>query len=81
VSELEVKVPSAELLDVNQLKTDKDNPNVLSPRRFEALKKSIQRFGFVVPIITNSDLLVADGEHRPKALKRLEASAGVMKHY
>jgi len=71
MTELEVKVPPAELVDVEALKVDGSNPNVLSPRRFEALKKSIQRFGFVVPVITNWDLLVADGEHRLKAAKAL----------
>ena len=58
-------------MSVEALKIDNENPNRLSPRRFEALKKSIQRFGFVVPIITNRDLLVADGEHRLKAAKAL----------
>ena len=67
----EVVVPAAELVDVNQLKVDGENPNRLSPRRFEALKKSIRRYGFVVPIITNRDLVVADGEHRLRAAKAL----------
>jgi ABC-type transport system involved in cytochrome c biogenesis ATPase subunit/GNAT superfamily N-acetyltransferase len=71
MAELEVKVPAAELVDVDTLRVDGSNPNVLSPRRFEALKKSIQRFGFAVPIIANRDLLVADGEHRLKAAKAL----------
>ena len=35
------------------------------------MKKSIRRCGFIVPIITNKDLLVADGEHRPEAAKAL----------
>ena len=42
-----------------------------SKRQFNALKESIKRYGFVVPIITNKDLLVADGEHRLKAAKEL----------
>ncbi len=42
-----------------------------SKRQFKALKESITRYGFVVPIITNKDLLVADGEHRLKAAKEL----------
>jgi ABC-type lipoprotein export system ATPase subunit/N-acetylglutamate synthase-like GNAT family acetyltransferase len=71
MTELEVIVPSPELIDIDQLRVDGENPNRLSPRRFEALKKSIQRYGFVVPIITNRDLLVADGEHRLKAAKAL----------
>ena len=35
------------------------------------MKESIKRYGFVVPIITNRDLLVADGEHRLRAAKEL----------
>lgn len=70
-TELEIKVTPAEFVPVEALKIDNENPNRLSPRRFEALKKSIQRFGFVVPIITNRSLLVADGEHRLKAAKAL----------
>ena len=69
--EVEIKVPPTELVSVDLLKTDGANPNKLSPKRFSALKKSIQRFGFVVPVITNKDLLVADGEHRLKAAKAL----------
>ena len=71
MTELEIKVPPVEFVSVEALKIDNENPNRLSPRRFEALKKSIQRFGFVVPIITNRNLLVADGEHRLKAAKAL----------
>jgi ABC-type transport system involved in cytochrome c biogenesis ATPase subunit/N-acetylglutamate synthase-like GNAT family acetyltransferase len=69
--ELELKVPPAELVDVDVLRLDGENPNRMGPRRFVALKKSIQRYGFVVPIITNKDFLVADGEHRLRAAKEL----------
>jgi len=71
MSEVELKIPAAELVDVELLKVDGENPNRMSPRRFEALKKSISRYGFVVPIITNRDLVVADGEHRLQAAKAL----------
>jgi ABC-type transport system involved in cytochrome c biogenesis ATPase subunit len=64
-------IPPTELVDVDRLKVDRQNPNVMSVRQFEALKKSIQRWGFVVPIITNRDYLVADGEHRLRAAKDL----------
>ena len=64
-------VPHAELADVDELKTDKDNPNRMSSRQFEALRKSIHRWGFIVPIITNREYLVADGEHRLEAAKSL----------
>ncbi len=71
LDELDLLVPPAELIDVVTLRVDGDNPNKMSVRRFEALKKSIKRYGFVVPIITNKDLLIADGEHRLKAAKDL----------
>jgi len=64
-------IPPTELVDVERLRVDKQNPNVMSVRQFEALKKSILRWGFVVPIITNRDLLIADGEHRLRAAKDL----------
>lgn len=69
--ELDLLVPPAELVEIVTLRVDGDNPNKMSVRRFEALKKSIKRYGFVVPIITNKDLLIADGEHRLKAAKEL----------
>ena len=71
ITELKIDVPPAELVDVGLFQTDKNNPNKLSRRKFEALKKSIQKFGFVVPVITNKDLVVADGEHRLLAAKTL----------
>jgi ABC-type transport system involved in cytochrome c biogenesis ATPase subunit/N-acetylglutamate synthase-like GNAT family acetyltransferase len=66
-----LRIPAAELVDADRLKVDGKNPNRMGARRFEALKKSIKRWGFVVPIITNKDLLVADGEHRLRAAKEL----------
>lgn len=64
-------IPPIEIVDVEKLQIDSQNPNVMSVRQSEALKKSILRWGFVVPIITNRDLLIADGEHRLKAAKDL----------
>lgn len=68
---LDLEIPATELVDVDMLRVDGENPNRMSPRQFEALKKSIRRWGFLVPIITNRDFLVADGEHRLTAAKNL----------
>lgn len=68
---VEVSVPPVEFVDPNLLLVDGCNPNKLGRRKFEALKRSIVRFGFVVPIIANKDLVVADGEHRLLAAKEL----------
>jgi len=59
-----IEIPSSELIQVNLLKTDKDNPNRMTPQQLERLKSSIEKYGFIVPIITNKDLVIADGEQR-----------------
>ncbi|NIN01287.1 MAG: ParB N-terminal domain-containing protein, partial [candidate division Zixibacteria bacterium] len=70
-TELELQIPPAELVDVERLRVDGENPNRMSARQFKALKESVRRWGFIVPIITNRDYLVADGEHRLRAAKDL----------
>jgi len=66
-----LEIPPAELVHIDRLSVDHDNPNRIGARQFEALKKSIKRWGFIVPIITNKDFLAADGEHRLEAAKAL----------
>lgn len=67
----EMRIPKRELIKVQDLVEDDNNPNVMSKHNFEALKKAIKKFGFIVPIITNQDLLIADGAHKWKAAKEL----------
>ena len=55
----------------NKLIIDKSNPNVMSDKDYDALKEVIKKFGFIVPIITNKDFLIADGFHRFKAARDL----------
>ena len=66
-----VAVPRPELVDVELLKVDSDNPNRMTPKQHKALKSSIEKYGFIVPIITNKDLLVADGEQRLDVAKSM----------
>lgn len=67
----DIEIPNIEIVDVSLLKVDGKNPNVLPKEKLEALKKNIKRFGFIIPIITNKDYLVADGEHRLIVAKEL----------
>ena len=60
----EVQIPTVELVDVARLKTDGQNPNKMSEKQHKALRESIVKYGFIVPVITNKDLLIADGEQR-----------------
>jgi len=59
-----VTVPNAETVPTSSLKADGQNPNKMSREQLDRLKTSIKKFGFIVPIITNKDLLIADGEQR-----------------
>jgi ParB-like chromosome segregation protein Spo0J len=63
----QVNLPIAEDVDINLLLVDEKNPNRMSKQQKEALKINLLRFGFIVPIITNKDYLVADGQHRLEA--------------
>lgn len=59
------------IIDISEVKSDGKNPNRMKPKQFEALKRSIEKYGFLVPIVLTKDYVLADGEHRFKAYKDL----------
>jgi hypothetical protein len=67
----EVSIPMSERVKISDLKFDEDNPNRLSLAQLDRLKASIKRWGDIVPVVTNSELLVADGAQRVTAMKEL----------
>lgn len=67
----EIRVPMSERVKLADLKFDGCNPNRLSKEGMEQLKASIRKWGDIVPIVTNKDLLVADGEQRAEAMKKI----------
>lgn len=67
----EIPIPQAELTNVSDLKTDGKNPNRMTKEQHDRLATSIKKYGFIVPIITNKDLLIADGEQRWTVAKSL----------
>ncbi len=67
----EIPIPMPERVKISDLKFDQDNPNRMSLAQLDRLKASIRRWGDIVPIITNEDLLVADGAQRFTAIKEL----------
>jgi ParB-like chromosome segregation protein Spo0J len=69
--ETEIQVPMSERVRLEDLKFDGCNPNRLSTEGMKRLKASIRKWGDSVPIVTNTDLLVADGEQRVVAMKEL----------
>lgn len=71
MAEEEIPIPMSERVKLANLQFDGCNPNRLSREGMERLKASIRRWGDIVPIVTNKDLLVADGEQRAVAMKEL----------
>ena len=67
----EIPIPMSERVKISDLKFDQDNPNVMSLAQLDRLKASIKRWGDIVPVVTNSELLVADGAQRITAMKEL----------
>src|SRR3990167_7230959 len=66
-----VGIPEVQLISRSKLKVDGKNPNKMSKKQFSSLKISIEKYGFLVPIITNKEYIIADGEHRLKAAEEL----------
>lgn len=65
--ETQIKCPDAFkslLMDLRELKADGNNPNKMTVKQKEELWKSLLRFGWTDPIITNKDGVFADGEQR-----------------
>jgi ParB-like chromosome segregation protein Spo0J len=69
--EKEIPIPMSERVKISDLKFDQDNPNRMTRAQLDRLKASIKKWGDVVPVVTNSELLVADGQQRVTAMKEL----------
>jgi len=70
-NEKEIPIPMSERVKISDLKFDQDNPNRMSLAQLDRLKASIRRWGDIVPVVTNSELLEADGQQRVTAMKEL----------
>ena len=68
-----IKVPDAYLRlveDIRLLQTDQNNPNVTTVRQQEQIWKSLLKYGWTYPIVTNKDGFYADGETRAEVCKK-----------
>ena len=64
-----IKVPEAYLPlleDIRLLEADQNNPNVTTIRQQEQIWRSLQKYGWAYPIVTNKDGVYLDGEQRGK---------------
>lgn len=60
-----------EWIETSLIKTDGENPNSMTKEQREALKNNIKRFGWNMPIITDMNLVVADGEQKLTVAKEM----------
>ena len=61
-----------ELIKTNKLKPAKYNPRQITKKQYNDLKKSIEKFDLVDPIIVNKDYTVIGGHQRLKICKELK---------
>ena len=61
---LVIEIPQVELVAINSLSVDQDNPNHMTDRQRKALAENLKRYGFIIPIVVNQDGLIADGQQR-----------------
>ena len=67
----EIAIPAEEYVATSSLKVDGKNPNKLNKKRHGAPKEKHPEIWVYCPIITNKDLLIADGEQRWTAGNRM----------
>jgi len=67
----EIPIPMSEPVKISELNFDQDNPNRMSLEQLDRLKASIKRWGDIVPVVTNSELLMTDGQQHVSAMKGL----------
>jgi ParB-like chromosome segregation protein Spo0J len=78
-----INVPDAYLPlleDIRLLKSDQNNPNSMTIKQQEETWKSLQKYGWTYPIVTNKEGVFADGEQRTQVcLKHNEFFAPVLR--
>ena len=58
-------------IPVKDILFDETNPNELSDEQMEALKETMEKFGYLAPVVLNKNLEVVDGEHRVRIYQEL----------
>jgi hypothetical protein len=68
-----IRVPEAYvplIEDIRLLSADQNNPNVTTLKQQEQIWRSLQKYGWAYPIITNKEGIYADGETRAEVCKK-----------
>ena len=54
---------------VSEILLDPDNPNVMTEDEMQRLRNSMEKYGFLFPIIIDQKNQIVDGEHRYRIFK------------
>jgi ParB-like chromosome segregation protein Spo0J len=68
-----IRVPDAYLPlleDIRLIQKDQQNPNVTTINQQEQIWKSLQKYGWTYPILTNKNGMLVDGEQRTEICKQ-----------
>lgn len=65
----EMPISNVEWVDVNKLKANDYNPNVVFNQELKLLKFSMLKQGWIQPILITSDYVIIDGFHRASLAK------------
>ena len=57
---------------LDNITADPTNPNTMTKTQIDALMKSMEKFGLIVPIIVNQDNIIIDGHQRKIAAEKLD---------
>src|SRR5574339_601897 len=57
-------------INIDEITPDEDNTNIMSEKEVKQLEKSIERYGFVYPIIIDQNGKIIDGHHRYEIYKQ-----------
>ena len=61
-------------VDINSIELDPTNPNIMTKEQMAAMRKSMQQYGYLVPVILDRNNKICDGEHRVLIYKELGLS-------
>lgn len=66
-----VNEPEVERANIDDLLLDDSNPNVMTDQQMVGLVKSMEKYGYLTPVIIDQNNKVVDGEHRIIAYKEM----------
>lgn len=64
-----MEVNDVKKINVNDVKLDPNNPNIMTEEELQRLENSMEKYGFLFPIIVDQHNVIVDGEHRFKVFR------------